>query len=483
MPEGVPKNHVSIESSKVVERPFDWEITKSELLAQLRKSNDPRSFLEYLLQFPNEHIETECWDDYLLWVYDHSDEMLELARRGIPDIADQVIMVLTDTYTFIDERADGFEEHGYSSKKDALHQKLVAFCNENFSSFWVDDASEPYRFGLRLPALSKIMWLCERGPETMLLRLMAHTAAIETIKRGFTEEDAREDKPFAHSDMDFDIDTALSDIILDEEIAVVAQAVAARTGTQLDLRREGLRESPKEEKSQAHHKHLRGWVTSTLELEGHAKGASKELQERFGIVNFNHYPIEVLRKQYDLRDAQVPYGVLIGTQYDWNDAFSSHYSTEKMLKDFSEQLSEHGSNLRVVEVDSPRALAQQFVSLERQYGTAHKITFAILRAHGREEVVSLGNRYDQTLSKKRLGSARPENLQRFFVEQPNIIFDSCSVGAYGGLAESVAAALGGVVQGPEGISHGIEKIDVSGEGEKLALTATLHEGKKINTHV
>lgn len=482
MSEGEPSVRHSAEAIKPVKQPFDWGTIKSQLLEKLRMSNDPRSFLEYLLQFPEQHMETECWDDYLTWVYDHADEILALAKSGIPDIADEAIMVLADTHAFMEVRAGSFEEYRYEEKGGLLRDKLIAFCRENFSAFLVDDESAPYRFGLRLPALSKIIWLCGDETKTMLLRLMAHKVAVETIKNGFTDEDAREDNPLAYTDLLFDIEVAASDIILDEEIEDVAEAVAVKAGAQFDLRKERLPEASDEEKRQAHHKHLREWVASTLGLEGQARGASKELQDRFGIVNFNHYPLEVLKRQYELRDAQVPYGVLIGTQHDWNDAFNSHYSIGAMLQGFNEQVSDRGSHLRVVEVDSPRALARQFLVLEKQYGAAHKITFALVRAHGREETVQLGNEYAQTLSKKRLNRLHSENLKRFFIDQPNIMFDSCAVGAHDGLAQAVASVLDGTAQGPEDISHGIEKIDVAGEGENLAFTITLRDGAKMNVH-
>ena len=308
MSEKSPSTHPIVEAVETAKQSFNWETTKAQFLEKLRTSNDPRSFLEYLLEFPKEHMETECWDDYLVWVYDHTDEILELAKRGIPDIADEVIMVLADTHAFIEERAGGFEEYGYEEKGDALREKLLSFCKENLSLFWVDDKSEPYRFGLRLPALSKIIWLCgdESEVKPMLLRYMAHQAAVETLKRGFTEEDFKEDKPLAYTDLLFDIENAVQDMLLDEEIEEVAEAVSIRTRAQFDLRRQRLHDASRAEKTRAHHKHLREWVASVLSLEGYARGASKELQERFGIVNFNHYPLEALKQQYELRDAEVP---------------------------------------------------------------------------------------------------------------------------------------------------------------------------------
>lgn len=472
----------SVETSEPTPVEFDWEAKRAELMQQLSEANDPRSILEYLLAFPREHMETEHWDDYLTWVYEQTDLLLSFTKRGIPDVGDEVVMLLADTHAFLEERGDVFPEFKHHEHADEIRQKVLSFVKENLYDFRVDENPPPYRLGLRLPMLSKIVWMCGDEIKDMLLRFMAHHIAIQAIKEGFTDEDYKEENAFAHSDIGFDIDVVCSDLILDEEIEDVAHAVATRTQTKFDLRTQRLNDATLPEKRRAHHKHLREWVASVLALEGHARGSAKLLQDRFGIINFNHYPIEALKRQYDLRDADVPYGVLVGAQYDWNDALVNNFSNEQMLRAFNRNIEEHGSHLRIIEVRTVRDLARHLINLHNAYGQKHKISFAFVRAHGGEEEIQLGNKYGETLSKKNVTGVDAESVKRFFIPKPNVFFDSCSVGAYDGLAEALYEILGGTVQGADEISQGIESIEIGGHGEELMFTITLRNNRKLNTY-
>jgi hypothetical protein len=456
---------------------FDWNKTRDRFETELQRSNDPRRILDDLLSFPDSHFEDDHWDDYLTWIYDHTDELLKLASVDVPGVADRVLIALGDTHAFIEERGSLYPEYEYETKADDLRKKILGYFRSHIALYVVGGKSS-HQLGLRLATLSKITWLCKDSDFD--LRSIAQGIAVQSLKEGWTDEDRNEGELLKHTDLSFDIGNIVEHMLLPEQIEEVAYAVAARVGVEIDLRKYRLAEKTNREKNTAHHAHLRDWVSTVTELEAHAEGVAKKLQEDFGIVNFNHFPIPALKNQYDMRDAQVPYGVVLAAQFDHNDAFTGQ--SQEVISSLFEQLSERKVQMRIIEVNSPRALAKRMLSLDTKYGDQHKISFALVRAHGTEIDIGLGQGLADTVNSDALKKLRPENLQRFFIKEPDIIFDSCSVGADGGLASEVASVLGGNTHATGDITHGIKDIKVFGDSKKLDFSVTFKEDKEIDVY-
>ena len=453
---------------------FNWSAERERLTALMRESNNPHSVLEYILDFPDQHIEESYWEDFLLWAHEQSDTLLERGNSGVPDVADETVIALLNTAQFLGE-------YGHAKEADSLEEKVIAFWAENFKLFSVDGEAIPYRLGLRISSLAKMVYHTEMRdrlykqitPRNRAIQTISHDLAFEAVKNGFTEEDRKDGNPLARVDL-FDFENLILSTFNPNEIQELAEVLGERHSADLDLRTQRLHKASQQEKDRAHIVHLRRWIWSVMELEAHAPGTAKDLQSRFGIINFHHYPTEILKDIYDNRDNPVPYGVVVGAQYDWNDALHDAWD-DHVLNSLYKQLKERGVHIRILEVDSARSLARRMLSLDKVYGSEHKMSFGMIRAHGGEEEVQLGNKYGQKLSKRQLKRVRPENLKRFFVEKPPIVVDSCSSGAPDGLAEEIATILGGVTYGAEGISYGVKEITVSGEAGHLKFAVELNE--------
>ncbi len=453
---------------------FSWAEAEKWILQELKERNDPRAVFEYLVAFPSKHWEEECFDGYLGWIYENADMCIELAKRGIPDVADFTAMLLCNACDFMEEADFCFKEFNYSAKSAELKPKILSLFRDNIELFTIDEESSPYRMDLRVSSLSRIMLKC--GEENIVERVVAQYLAAGALKKGYTQEDMRADDSRSYADSDY-VQIVLEDMVIPGEVEKFAFTVTGNSNVEIDLRTQRLHKATPEEKARAHRQHLRRLVGANVELDGHALGAAQELQKQFGIKNPHHFPLEVLKEEYDKRDADVPYGVLIAVQYDHNDAFTK-VTHEQRLREFSRQLSELGFHLRIIEVDTPRTLAKRMLELDAKYGEKNKISFAVLQAHGGEEDVQVGNKYGQVLNTKMLSGLRPQNLNRFFTENPKGIIDSCYGGAPGGFAEVAAERFGATVHGAADISYGIRKITVSGGKDNFEFDVALNKNPK-----
>lgn len=441
----------------------------------MTEANNPHSVLEYILKFPKDHAYEAYWEDFLVWVGEQADELLKRASSGVPDVADETVIALLNVAAFLDESD---RHHGETEK---IEEKVLAFWAKNPTLFFVGEGAIPHRLGLRISSLSKMTYASEmtqsaNSPRNLVLQALARELAIEVAEIGLTEEDRKEENPFAFVDMS-DFETLILSTLEPKQIEELAELMRERHTVEFDLRTQRLPEATESEKERAEVVHLRRWIWSVMELESHAPGAAKELQRRFGIINFNHYASSILKDMYDNRDADVPYGLIVGTQYDWNDALSGANSQLLQLS-LRQQLMERGVHIRIIEVASPRSLAKHLITLDKVYGAKNKISFAIVQGHGGEEDLQLGNKYGQTLSKRQIKRLKSENARRFFVEKPPVVMDSCNTAAADGLAEEIAHLLGGQTQGAENISYGIKNITVSGDAEHLQFDVELWEKKE-----
>ncbi len=454
---------------------FNWPEERERLNQMMIEANNPHSVLEYILKFPKEHAYEAYWEDFLVWVGTQTDELLKRASSGVPDIADETVIALLNTATFLTE-----SDH-HHKLADKIEEKVLAFWTKNPKLFFVGENAIPHRLGLRISSLSKMVYTSEMSqsadsPRNLVLQAIARELAFEVAQIGFTEEDRKEENPFAFVDLS-DFQTLILSTLEPAQIEELAKLMRERHGAEFDLRTQRLPKASKLEKERAEVVHLRNWIWSVMELEAHAPGAAKELQHRFGIINFNHYESSILKDMYDNRDANVPYGLIIGTQYDWNDAMSGA-GAQLLQISLHHQLMERGVHIRIIEVASPRSLAKHLLTLDKTYGAKNKISFAIVQGHGGEEDLQLGNKYGQTLSKRQLKRLKPGNASRFFVEKPPVVMDSCNTAAPDGLAEEIARLLGGKTQGAENVSYGIKEITVSGDASHLQFDVELRAKKE-----
>jgi hypothetical protein len=127
-----------------------------------------------------------------------------------------------------------------------------------------------------------------------------------------------------------------------------------------------------------------------MELEKSMPGSAKILYDEFGIANFARYDKEDLLKQLELKDVDMPYGIVAFPEADWNGGFLS-YNLKSELSSAARKLSEGGYTVRIVEAGSQFALARRMNKFHNKYSQAgNKIDFVILGGHGSKSTLQLG---------------------------------------------------------------------------------------------
>lgn len=201
-------------------------------------------------------------------------------------------------------------------------------------------------------------------------------------------------------------------------------------------------------------------------LESERPQITSTLNQGFGIRNFARYSKDLLVQQFDERDKNVPYGIVLYPIDDWNGAFSGNTKPE-VFENLKEQLSQHGYTLRILEAKGKIEVAKSFIRLDGKYGQEHKISFGIIGAHGNKNIMVFGREGEQ-------GALRPQDflgkgvqrVGKFFAEKPVIILDSCSVGQDEGIAERLSKTYGAKVIASDGTVSGIRDIKVKSIGDK-----------------
>lgn len=191
-------------------------------------------------------------------------------------------------------------------------------------------------------------------------------------------------------------------------------------------------------------------------------GASRVLLEEFGIKEFRRYPTGLLVKQYLEKDNHGPYGVLLYSNDDHNNAFDTNAD---IIAKLGGQLDEGGVMLRIGEFDSKYELMKRLAVFNDRYGDEDKISFLVLGAHGSEEGFS--TRFMQDVNKETLEGEGVKKIKGYFVEQPNIVLASCSTGAENGFGQSVSKLYEARVLAPKQPTF-VKDIGVSFDAENKA---------------
>lgn len=175
-------------------------------------------------------------------------------------------------------------------------------------------------------------------------------------------------------------------------------------------------------------------------LESERPGICKVLSEEFGIINFNRYPRNVLIDQFDRRNDQVPYGVLVYPYADENGGFSDD---EEVVDGLYGDLLVGKTALRIYEAGSGLGVFKRLSMANKRYGSNNSISFAVLGGHGEVDKINFGYSIEDDgfvshdLSKSNLQGPSSQEVKSWFIEKPTIILVSCSTGADSGIGETI----------------------------------------------
>jgi uncharacterized protein (UPF0297 family) len=208
---------------------------------------------------------------------------------------------------------------------------------------------------------------------------------------------------------------------------------------------------------EADYEHDGGCVKKNIEnivlLEKQKPGSSKILYEKNGVTRFDRMSPEFWSKQTEIEDTPGKFGMFIVSRHDHNNAFESSEVGEKLEKVYA-SLKDNGYITRYIEVANKIDLAKKLLKQDIILGDQDKIEYAIVFAHGSPDGISLTQNFDEK-SLKEISSAdfkRSNDIKyidksdfegegfkkakKFFVDEPQVGFISCSVGALDGFAQS-----------------------------------------------
>lgn len=172
------------------------------------------------------------------------------------------------------------------------------------------------------------------------------------------------------------------------------------------------------------------------QIEKKRSGGVKLLHDQFGIKEFMRYPLMALIAQIDEIDTDQPYGVVMYSRDDHNDALNAVHD-DPLQRLFDQLKGKYG--LRIFEVDSNMSAARSLIAADKKYGKTHKIAFAIVSGHGSTSSIQWGSEDNQRLRSEQLQGAGSSRVKEFFVSNPTIVLAACSTGAEDDL--SIASAL------------------------------------------
>lgn len=220
-------------------------------------------------------------------------------------------------------------------------------------------------------------------------------------------------------------------------------------------------------------------ITKMKELESIRPGIVKSLFSEFGIKEFHRYPTDVLIKQFDTKDQDLPYGVVLFTNDDHNDAFDlDREIIESIFKQTDNKLL-----IRISEFQSRFSFLKNLASFNKRYGKKNKIEYLLWGAHGWQGAIgNIGN--------LQLNGEGAKRTKEFFIDKPEIILASCSTGAEGAIAQTMSEIYNATVHAPS-IPSNLEKVLVNFDSQnKLHFKVDFKDncgntyslGNKINQH-
>ena len=174
-------------------------------------------------------------------------------------------------------------------------------------------------------------------------------------------------------------------------------------------------------------------------IEAKRPGIAKFLMSKFGLYNFGRYPENLLIKQFDeYENQELPYGVVVFAEDDHNGfLFENKEELEKMADGL-----EGKYLIRIMEAHSKRYLLRLITRLRLKYGQDHKISFAVMGAHGNSSVITLGNVHtpDREIRIKdviRYGGRK----YKLFEGNATLILITCDTGEKGGIGSKISKSI------------------------------------------
>ena len=229
-------------------------------------------------------------------------------------------------------------------------------------------------------------------------------------------------------------------------------------------------------------------LSTIYKLEEQRPGSAAFLTKDFGIDFFGRYSPEMLVAQYDQREDDIPYGIIM---YPKSYQDGTFYHDKEVFDQMFKSLKSEGVGTRVLEANGKVGLLKHLLRLDRKYGQKNKISFAIIGGHGAEDHIAFGplpgpldknERRKEVLDKwyfqQKNSILRIYDLvgrgvsktKSFFTEHPSIILSSCKTGTPEGVGQKISELLDAELMAPETPS-GLTKITTSVDEKGVHLKA------------
>lgn len=187
------------------------------------------------------------------------------------------------------------------------------------------------------------------------------------------------------------------------------------------------------------------------EIEKIESGASQFLYKEFGICDFGRYPLEVLVDMVrNYNNKEKPYGLVIFPRDDHNGAF---YGGLDSFKNLYGQLNGEFL-LRIVECENKTDIARSLLKLDKLYSSdddsGQKISLLILGGHGEKNSIEFGGKDKKhKLHIDDLAGSGVRKTNKFFIENPTFILNSCSTGVQKGIGQELSEIFKAKVIAPK----------------------------------
>ena len=211
-------------------------------------------------------------------------------------------------------------------------------------------------------------------------------------------------------------------------------------------------------------------------LEAERPGAAALLANFYGIRRFARYSKDKLIAQAEAHgDTSKPYGIQITATADLERAYATDTRSEEAA--LAGLVRRGNYFVRAMEAATTEELYRRMSALDRMYGDEHKISFAVVTAHGTPGTLEFGLGYERYLGKLTMDHSLGM-VRQWFIDNPTIILDSCSTGAEHGMAQKVSRKLHATTTGPETPS-GLESLAIIEDGESIQLIPVHRHGNSM----
>ncbi len=224
-------------------------------------------------------------------------------------------------------------------------------------------------------------------------------------------------------------------------------------------------------------------LNAILSLEAVRPDIAKTLHDEFHISLFNRYPHEVLLAQYDQRnDSNIPYGVMINSIADHNEALAS-LGMSGLMKSIHGELQKIGYGIRIYEGGTEEEVKGYFEQANQRYG-AKTPQFGLISGHGYPDGIQMDWESPKQPSRIiRQHSFQGEPSLRFtdyMKDDATLVLISCSTGAEGGIAQEISKQ-GLVVVGPDQ-EAGAGSVAITKDASGMPDIQVFYRGAKTNKY-